>query len=138
MFPLGGICIPSTARSRAAYRSLPLSLAHGFVSYLAHYPYACTEQIVSQAVPALVLSERPEFGYVRAEPGADIEALIDELRVRQNDEGAYKLWPGGNDVVEFVSVYAQHFLIEASGRGQRVPVDLVNPGNTYLDHSGPP
>jgi alpha-2-macroglobulin len=121
------------------YRSLeagislvPLSLAHGLVIYLAHYPYACTEQIVSQAMPALVLSDRPEFGYVNAQPGADIRGLLNELRVRQNDEGAYKLWPGGNQVVEFVSLYAQHFLIEASSRSQQVPLGLVDSGNAYL------
>jgi alpha-2-macroglobulin len=111
---------------------LPLSLAHGLVSYLSNYPYFCTEQIVSQAMPALTLAERPEFGYVKAEPGADIESLINELRVRQNDQGAYKLWPGGNTVVEFVSLYAQHFLIEATAQGKAVPASLITSGNAYL------
>jgi uncharacterized protein YfaS (alpha-2-macroglobulin family) len=117
---------------QAGVSLLPLGLAHGLVSYLGNYPYACTEQLVSEAMPALVLAERPEFGYVRAQPGADLEGLIDELRVRQNDEGAYRLWAGGNEVAEFVSVYAQHFLIEASERGRRVPGDLVQRGNVYL------
>ncbi len=111
---------------------VPLSFAHGLVSYLANYPYACTEQIVSQAMPALTLAERPEFGYVVTVSGADIESLINELRVRQNDEGAYKLWPGGNTVVEFVSLYAQHFLIEATAQGKAVPASLVQGGNAYL------
>jgi hypothetical protein len=102
------------------------------VSYLSNYPYACTEQIVSQAMPALTLAERPEFGYVKAEPSADIESLINELRVRQNDQGAYKLWPGGNNVVEFVSLYAQHFLIEATAQGRNVPASLITSGNAYL------
>src|SRR5262249_34991479 len=111
---------------------VPLSLAHGLVTYLANYPYACTEQIVSQAMPALMLGDRPEFGYVLSEPGASIDGLIDELRVRQHDEGAYKLWPGGNTVVEFVSLYAQHFLIEAMEHGNAVPGNLVESGNAYL------
>ncbi len=59
-------------------------------------------------------------------------ALIGELRSRQNDAGAYKLWPGGDEVVEFVSLYAQHLLIEAGERGQAVPGDLVANGNNYL------
>ncbi|HMK85178.1 MAG TPA: hypothetical protein VK437_04385, partial [Steroidobacteraceae bacterium] len=123
---------PEYRTLEASTSLLPLSLAHGLVAYLAHYPYACTEQIVSQAMPALLLAERPEFGYVRAEPGADIQGLVNELRVRQNDQGAYKLWPGGSQVVEFVSLYAQHFLLEAAARGQRVPLGLVDSGNTYL------
>jgi len=111
---------------------VPLNLAHGLVSYLSNYPYACTEQIVSQAMPALTLAERPEFGYVVTVSGADIESLVNELRVRQNDEGAYKLWPGGNTVVEFVSLYAQHFLIEATAQGKAVPASLIQSGNAYL------
>ncbi len=117
---------------KAGISLLPLGMAHGLVTYLGHYPYACTEQLVSQAMPALMLAERPEFGYVRAQPGADLDGLIDELRVRQNDDGAYRLWPGGNEVAEFVSIYAQHFLIEATERGNRVPADVVQRGNAYL------
>ncbi|MBB6093303.1 hypothetical protein HNQ60_002181 [Povalibacter uvarum] len=111
---------------------LPLQFAHGFVSYLANYPYACTEQIVSQAMPAVLLASRPEFGYVRAEPGADVAGLISELRSRQNDAGAYRLWPGNDQVVEFVSLYAQHLLLEAAERGQPAPADLIENGNNHL------
>ncbi|MFL6549827.1 MAG: alpha-2-macroglobulin family protein, partial [Povalibacter sp.] len=111
---------------------LPMQFAHGFVSYLSNYPYACTEQIVSQAMPAVLLASRPEFGYVRSEPGADVAALIGELRSRQNDQGAYRLWPGSDHVVEFVSLYAQHLLIEAAERGQPIPADLTENGNEYL------
>lgn len=111
---------------------LPLQFAHGFVAYLSNYPHACTEQIVSMAMPAVLLSSRPEFGYVRSRNGSDLSSLLGELRSRQNDAGAYKLWPGGDEVVEFVSLYTQHLLIEAGERGQAVPGDLVATGNKYL------
>lgn len=111
---------------------LPLQFAHGFVAYLSNYPYACTEQIVSMTMPAVLLTSRPEFGYVRSRDGSDVPSLIGELRSRQNDAGAYKLWPGGHEVVEFVSLYAQHLLIEAGERGQAIPGDLVANGNNYL------
>lgn len=111
---------------------LPLSLAHGLVSYLSDYPYQCTEQLVSQAMPAVVLGARPEFGYVKQQNGANLANLISELRARQNDNGAYKLWPGGDTLDEFVSLYTQHFLLEAKERSQPVPADLLTEGNTYL------
>lgn len=111
---------------------VPLSLAHGLTAYLAHYPYECTEQLVSQAFPALFLSERPEFGYVRAQPGSDLQGLVNELRIRQNEDGAYRLWPGGNYVAEFVSLYAQQFLLEAAARHQRVAPQLIDHGNAWL------
>lgn len=111
---------------------LPLQFAHGFVAYLSNYPYACTEQIVSMSMPAVLLTSRPEFGYVKARDGSDVSSLIGELRSRQTGTGAYKLWPGGNEVVEFVSLYAQHLLLEAGERGQAVPGDLVANGNNFL------
>ena len=123
---------PEHQTLEASTSLVPLSMAHGLVSYLSNYPYVCTEQIVSQAMPALVLAERPEFGYVKAQQGADIEGLFNELRVRQNDQGAYKLWPGGTYVAEFVSLYAQHFLIEAAAQGKAVPANLIQNGNGYL------
>ncbi|WP_129781161.1 alpha-2-macroglobulin [Peristeroidobacter soli] len=111
---------------------LPLQFAHGFVAYLSNYPYACTEQIVSMSMPAVLLTSRPEFGYVKTRDGSDVSALIGELRSRQTETGAYKLWPGGNEVVEFVSLYAQQLLLEAGERGQAIPGDLVANGNNYL------
>ncbi|HVF15286.1 MAG TPA: alpha-2-macroglobulin [Steroidobacteraceae bacterium] len=123
---------PHHRKLDAGVSVLPLQFAHGFVSYLSNYPYACTEQIVSQAMPAVMLASRPEFGYVRAQDGADIGALIGELRARQTDSGAYKLWPGGDTIVVFVSLYAQHLLIEAGERGHPVPADLLASGNNHL------
>ena len=85
---------PQYRKLNASISLLPLSLAHGFVSYLDDYPYLCTEQIVSRAMPAVVLGSRPEFGYVNKQYGGDLSNLIADLRARQNENGAYKLWPG--------------------------------------------
>lgn len=123
---------PQFRRLRAAVSPLPLALAHGLTSYLGHYTYDCTEQVVSQAIPAIVLAERPEFGAVKVEPGANLAGLVDELRVRQDGHGAYRYWPGGVEVNAFVSVYAQHVLLEASERKMPVPGDLLESGNDYL------
>ncbi|HEY6641102.1 alpha-2-macroglobulin [Povalibacter sp.] len=130
--PIGRTLYPQHRTLETGISVLPLQFAHGFVSYLSNYPYACTEQIVSQAMPAVLLGAKPEFGYVRAEPGADVSALIGELRSRQNDAGAYRLWPGSDQVVEFVALYAQHLLIEAAEHGEPVPADLTENGNNYL------
>ncbi len=123
---------PNYRKLNAGVSLLPLSLAHGLVSYLSDYPYVCTEQIVSQAMPAIILGTRPEFGYVKKLNGADLSTLISELRARQNENGAYKLWPAGAYVDEFASLYAQHFLLEAKERGENIPLDLLTQGNNYL------
>lgn len=124
---------PQFREQQAGISALPLGLAQGFVAYLDHYPYACTEQLVSQAMPALVLSRRPEFGRVQGDTQAGgIDELIAELRARQNPDGAYRYWPGGFETREFVSVYTQHVLIEAQDRAIAVPRDLLEQGNEYL------
>lgn len=115
----------------ASVSPLPLSLANGLTAYLDSYPYACTEQLVSMAVPALVLSDRPEFGELKKRENASFETLFTELATRQRSDGDYRLWPNGAGA-EFVSIYAQHFLIEAVERGKTPPLDLVAGGNNYL------
>ncbi|MES2684437.1 MAG: alpha-2-macroglobulin [Pseudomonadota bacterium] len=115
----------------ASVSPLPLSLANGLTAYLDSYPYACTEQLISMAVPALVLSDRPEFGAIKKGRNASFEALFTELATRQRSDGDYRLWPNGAGA-EFVSIYAQHFLIEAAERGKAAPGDLLANGNGYL------
>lgn len=119
----------------ASVSPLPLSLANGLTAYLDSYPYACTEQLVSMAVPALVLSDRPEFGALKRGKNASLEAqfngLFTELATRQRGDGDYRLWPNGAGS-EFVSIYAQHFLIEAAERGKAPPGELLANGNGYL------
>lgn len=115
----------------AAVSPLPLSLAQGLSAYLDSYPYACTEQLVSMAVPALVLSDRPEFGTLKKGKNASFEALFTELASRQRSDGDYRLWPNGAGA-EFVSIYAQHFLIEAAERGKASSGEMLANGNGYL------
>ncbi|MCC2658541.1 MAG: hypothetical protein K0Q76_3649 [Panacagrimonas sp.] len=123
---------PQFREQEAGISMLPMALANGFVSYLGNYPYSCTEQLVSQAMPALVLGKRPEFGRVESYAKADFNGLVAELRARQNPDGAFRYWPGSFETHEFVSVYVQHVLIEARERGRTVPKDLLDQGNEYL------
>jgi hypothetical protein len=123
---------PQYRKLNAGVSLLPLSMAHGFISYLDDYPYLCTEQIVSRAMPAVILGARPEFGYVKKQSGSDLSSLIADLRARQNENGAFKLWPGGAYIDEFASLYAQHFLLEAAEHGYAIPADLVASANNYL------
>ncbi len=125
---------PHHRHLQASLSHLPLGLTHGLVSYLGSFPYSCTEQLVSQGMPALILGERPEFGYVRSSSDKNLLDLLAVLRSRQNAEGGFGLWASNHHVVEFVSVYAQHFILEAKEHGHPVPADMLQNGNTYLRH----
>ena len=135
----GKIELPVTRQLHREYRTqeasiapLPLNLAHGLASYLEKYPYGCTEQLVSQAVPATILKARPEFGHTSATADKALANIIATLRGRQNAEGGFGLWAANTTVVDFVSVYATHYLVEARERGYTVPPDMLENSKNYL------
>jgi uncharacterized protein YfaS (alpha-2-macroglobulin family) len=123
--PLSRKMYPEMRTIEVSASSFPLGLAYGLLHYLATYPYGCTEQLVSEAFPAVVLGSRPELGLTNEKSAKTIEHAIATLEARQNAEGAFGLWSAGGDVVPFVNVYATHFLLEARDHGFEVPPTLL-------------
>ena len=136
----GDTTAPIERRLFAEHRTLdagiapvPLSLAHGLATYLASFPHACTEQLVSQAVPAVALGRRPEFGFDKAKSEASVASLVDVLRSRQNEEGGFGLWTANPQSATVPSVWALHLLTEARERGHAVPAEVMKNGMRYLE-----
>lgn len=123
---------PHFSKHEASASFLPLTLARGLTNYLQKFPYGCTEQLVSQAFPAIVLRARPEFGYAPEKVEAALERTITVLRSRQNAEGAFGFWAANSHVSDVQAVYAMHFLTEAKERGYAVPSDMLTKGFAYL------
>lgn len=121
------------ATRRVAASVSPLVIADGLNAYLKDYPHYCSEQLLSQAIPALVFIAHPEFGNIAEDqPGDRFNAAVDVLRSRQSDGGGFGLWVATPDADPFVSVYAGLYLIEARERGLSVPDDLLSALNDYL------
>jgi alpha-2-macroglobulin len=108
--------------------ALPLGLSRGLAAYLARFPHGCTEQLVSQAFPAIVLRGRPELGYAPEKVEENLRQVLKMLRSRQNAEGAFGMWAGNAVASEFQTLYALHFLTEARERGSPVPADVLGRG----------
>jgi uncharacterized protein YfaS (alpha-2-macroglobulin family) len=123
---------PEHRTVKAGMSVVPLSLATGLRDYLENFPYGCTEQLVSQGVPAMILARRPEFGIDPAQANASFAKVLDMLRARQNEEGAFGLWAANLHVDEYTSVYAYHFLMDAKERGFPVPAEVAQLGTGYL------
>ena len=120
------------SRKEAGLQSSPLVWAQGLSAYLDSYPHACTEQLVSKSVPALILGK----------PQENLPAfnqLIAQLRSRQNSEGAFGLWAANPVVEPMVSLYVVDMLLDAKGNGYAVPQDMLERANGYLSvlSSGP-
>jgi uncharacterized protein YfaS (alpha-2-macroglobulin family) len=116
---------PQFRELEVAASVLPLGLAGGLVSYLNHYPYGCTEQLVSRGIPALALLRHPELGPGREQAREQIDHTMRVLQSRQNGDGAFGFWAANSHVSEFQTAYALQFLIEARDRGQAVPDELL-------------
>jgi uncharacterized protein YfaS (alpha-2-macroglobulin family) len=120
-------------RLEAGIAPVPLSLAHGLAAYLQSYPHACTEQLVSQTAPAVVLGKHPEFGFDKKTTDGTVSSLIDTLRTRQNEEGGFGLWTANPKSATVPSVWALHLLTLARERGHAVPAELMKNGMRYLE-----
>ena len=117
---------------QAGLSRLPLGLTHGLVGYLEKFPHGCTEQITSQAVPAIALGRHAEFGFTNEAADASFHKWIDLVRTRQNDDGAFGLWAASPKAAPLPSVWTLLVLTEAKDRGLLVPDDMLKAGQAYL------
>jgi uncharacterized protein YfaS (alpha-2-macroglobulin family) len=127
----------------AAISTLPVVLAQGLTAYLVNYQNYCSEQLVSAAMPRLVVAKwpvvpvfahalQPAFGEKKISNDEALANFLDVLHSRQNGQGGFGVWSATPDSEPFVSAYAMHFLLEARDRGVAVPKDMLDAGNKYL------
>jgi len=120
---------PEFRKLVASVSALPLGLAHGLDVYLKEFPHGCSEQITSAAFCRLVLANEADFGLDRKDVNAQLENVFAVLRRRQNDQGAFGYWgPEKGAGIDFMSVYAMHFLIEAKAAGFAPPAEMLASG----------
>jgi alpha-2-macroglobulin len=115
---------PGSARRDVIISPLPFVQLRGRLDYLIHYPYGCVEQTTSTAFPMIYLGDlaneidpdalrnRPAAAYVRDG--------IRRLFTMQTASGGFAMWPYGNDINVWGSIYATHFLTEAKRAGHAV------------------
>ena len=120
------------ARRELVVSPIPLALADGLTTYLDNYPYRCTEQVVSAAVPALAQRLVPEFGKDPNKAQRSVTNAIGVLQSRQTADGAFGSWSANTAVIPFQAVYASHFLLEATEAGFSVPAELRSKALEYV------
>ncbi|MFD1882564.1 alpha-2-macroglobulin family protein [Paracoccus pacificus] len=94
---------------------------------LRRYPYGCTEQVTSVAMPLLYLSSlseltgRPETGDQVDETAKSINDVIATIASRQTGDGAFGLWSADSGYDTWLTAYATDFLSRARATGYDVP-----------------
>jgi uncharacterized protein YfaS (alpha-2-macroglobulin family) len=128
------IFYPEYRAVEASFSPNPLILLVGLNRYLDNFPYGCTEQLTSKALPLLALAKQ---GWFVSDPEAittKIQTTIQALTERQMSNGGFSYWPGVdvNESNQFASVYALHFLTDARAAGYDVPIEMLRNGMSYL------
>ncbi|PJF09717.1 alpha-2-macroglobulin family protein [Pseudorhodobacter sp. MZDSW-24AT] len=114
----------SLASAKASMAIGPLAQmdAPGLLAALDRYPYGCTEQITSKALPLLYFDQVAQAMDLQ---GADniaqrIEQAVAEILTNQGAEGGFGLWsPGAGDL--WLDAYVTDFLSRARAQGHAVP-----------------
>ncbi len=89
---------------------------------LDRYPYGCSEQITSRALPLLSYNDLSALVGRAPDPGADgrIRDAVARLMSRQGADGSFGLWgAGGEDT--WLDAYVADFLTRAREKGFAVP-----------------
>ncbi len=113
---------PATGMATLAVGPVARLNAPGLLAALDRYPYGCTEQITSGAMPLLYLSSVAEaMGMTHAQDiDSRISEAITEVLANQSPEGAFGLWsPASGDF--WLDAYVTDFLSRARAQGFAVP-----------------
>ncbi|MFB1486092.1 MULTISPECIES: MG2 domain-containing protein [unclassified Thiocapsa] len=99
----------------------PLDVA-GLVTGLDRYPYGCTEQLTSRALPMLYLNEvATAIGLgTDTEIRERVREAIGEVLANQASNGSFGLWGAGGDD-GWLDAYVGDFLTRAREQGYEVP-----------------
>ena len=118
--------LPSTASvSMALSSSLPFDVPR-LVRDLLTYPYGCTEQTISAAMPWLLIDDKTAEQYqlklngdIATQRKTRVNSAISRLAGMRNSAGAYSLWGSGERDV-WITTYASSFLQSARAAGYSV------------------
>ena len=89
---------------------------------LDRYPFGCSEQITSRALPLLYVNELASEAHLALDAAVDqrIRDSIDRVLARQSSNGSFGLWGVGGDDA-WLDAYVTDFLTRARERGFAVP-----------------
>jgi alpha-2-macroglobulin len=98
--------------------------AAALLQALERYPYGCSEQTVSRAMPLLYANRLASIEHLAIDPDLDgrIKQSIDRVMDRQDSNGAFGLWKaGGDDDDLWLDAFVSDFLTRARERSFAVP-----------------
>ncbi|UCH24670.1 MAG: hypothetical protein JSV66_12045 [Trueperaceae bacterium] len=106
------------------------------LSYLAGYPYGCTEQTMSRFLPSVLAAEAGELAMLPDEVAGELDDMVQRGLKRlydfQHDDGGWGFWQYDESDL-FVSAYVINGLLEAKNAGYAVREGVLERGASYLE-----
>jgi len=113
----------------------PLATIRGMAGTLHVYPYYCSEQVISTALPLIALYRAQRQGagdLLRGVPRADIARAVDMLSRRQRGDGGIGYWSATDWSTPWLSAYAGAVLLDARDVGVAVDARVLARLADYL------
>ncbi|TDK51075.1 alpha-2-macroglobulin family protein [Antarcticimicrobium luteum] len=114
--------MPGTASAILSAGPLARFDAPGLLARLDRYPYGCTEQVTSKALPLLYLSSVARATGLGDGPAVDarIAGAVSRILTRQAPNGSFGLWRAESGDF-WLDAYVTDFLSRAKAEGHQVP-----------------
>jgi len=136
-FMLDGRTNAARSTLTLSFGSSVLAVIQGAADRLRVYPYQCSEQVSSAAMPLIALyrvrdiDARVDSARVRGE----IEKAVGVLLRRQTPDGGIGYWSASDWTTPWLSAYAGRVLLEARDAGIDVPAQALDTLAAYLSRS---
>ncbi len=118
-FAAGGVSLTVSYSPFRGFDPTPIAAS------LSRYPYGCSEQLVSTAMPLLYAPDVGGTPKLRT-PTAAISTTVAKLLDREALDGSFGLWRVGDGEADpWIGAYIVDFLLEAKARGAIVPEDAL-------------
>ena len=126
---------PASASVLVSFSSVGNIDVAGLIASLDAYPFGCSEQLVSTAMPMLYV-EQEASATLGVAPGGvrlRVQDAVDKLLERQDEEGAFGLWRAGDGQAEpYLGGMIIDFLVRARAHDYAVPEAAITLGRKAL------
>jgi uncharacterized protein YfaS (alpha-2-macroglobulin family) len=129
--------MPGTAKVTVGFSTLRGIDLPGLIAALDRYPYGCSEQLTSRALPMVYLEEL-KLAAGKIEPDDEhlrVQEAINLLLEREDGDGSFGLWRLGDaEAPPYLGAYIVDFLARAKVKGYAVPDEALDRAYKGMDH----
>lgn len=113
---------PGTNSAVVEFSTMPPIDLTRRLHYLIRYPHGCVEQTTSSVFPQLYLTDILDMEQGKKDEIQDnVNLAIKKLAMYQSASGGFGYWPESNQINDWGTSYAGHFMLEAEAKGYSIP-----------------